>query len=54
MSRTEPTAIAAHNDSDADVRMLLIENSELLDHLTLNRRESAGLVSYSQFQNGGR
>ena len=52
---TPPWAWHRHyNDSDGAVRMLLIENSELLDHLMLNRRESAGLMSYSQFQNGGR
>jgi gentisate 1,2-dioxygenase len=41
-----------YNDSDVDVRMLLVENSGILDHLGLNRRESAGLISYSDFMNG--
>jgi quercetin dioxygenase-like cupin family protein len=50
---TPPWAWHRHyNDADSDVRMLLIENSALLDHLVLNRRESAGLVSYSEFLNG--
>jgi quercetin dioxygenase-like cupin family protein len=47
---TPPWAWHRHyNDADDDVRMLLIENSGLLDHLGLNRRESAGLVTYAEY-----
>lgn len=46
---TPPWAWHRHyNDGDVDVHMLLIENSALLDHLGLNRRESAGLVTYAE------
>lgn len=37
-----------YNDGEGTVRMLLVENSRLLDHLGLNRRDSAGLVSYAE------
>jgi gentisate 1,2-dioxygenase len=35
-----------YNDGDRMVRMLLVENSRLLDALGINERESAGEVSY--------
>ncbi|MED4600632.1 cupin domain-containing protein [Paenibacillus validus] len=37
-----------YNPNDSDVRMLLIENSRLLDSLDANRRESLGLVSFAE------
>jgi hypothetical protein len=33
--------------------MLLIENSGLLGHLGINKRESAGLMTYDEFKKGG-
>jgi quercetin dioxygenase-like cupin family protein len=45
---TPPWAWHRHySDPGVDVRMLLIESSAMLDHLGLNRRETAGLVSYA-------
>lgn len=38
-----------YNDSVDEVRMILVENSRLLDSLGINRRESAGNISYKQF-----
>lgn len=50
---TPPWAWHRHySDTAGDVRMLLIENSGILDHLGLNRRETAGLVSFSDYMNG--
>jgi gentisate 1,2-dioxygenase len=37
-----------YNDGAITARMLLVENSRLLESLGLNQRESAGEVSYSQ------
>lgn len=43
-----------YNASDTEpVRMLLVENSKLLDSLGLNYRASAGLVTYSELQARG-
>jgi gentisate 1,2-dioxygenase len=42
-----------YNTSDQTVRMLLVENSRLLESLGLNRRESAGNISYGELNNGG-
>jgi gentisate 1,2-dioxygenase len=42
-----------YNDGSDTVRMLLIENSGILDHLGLNHRESAGLVSYQDHVSEG-
>lgn len=39
-----------YNDGTDAVKMLLVENSRLLDHLGLNRRESAGLLPYGEFK----
>lgn len=39
-----------YNTGENTVKMLLIENSRLLDPLGLNRRESAGLISYGQLK----
>jgi quercetin dioxygenase-like cupin family protein len=51
---TPPWAWHRHyNDGEADVRMLLIENSGLLGHLGINKRESAGLMTYDEFKKGG-
>lgn len=36
------------NDGDETARMLLVENSRLLEALGLNERESAGEVSYAE------
>jgi mannose-6-phosphate isomerase-like protein (cupin superfamily) len=41
-----------YNSGDTPVRMLLIENSGLLKHLRLNRRESAGLIPYADRPQG--
>jgi mannose-6-phosphate isomerase-like protein (cupin superfamily) len=50
---TPPWAWHRHySDSEVDVRMLLVENSGLLDFLGVNRRESAGLVSFAEFKKG--
>lgn len=38
-----------YNDSDVEVRMILVENSPLLDSLGINQRESAGNISYREF-----
>lgn len=38
-----------YNDGEERVRMLLVENSRLLEPLGLNQRESAGEVSYEEF-----
>lgn len=38
-----------YNDGAEPVRMLLVENSRLLDALGINERESAGEVSYAEF-----
>jgi gentisate 1,2-dioxygenase len=43
-----------YNTSDETVRMLLVENSPLLESLGLNRRESAGNIPYDQLTDGGR
>lgn len=37
-----------YNTGDDTVKMLLIENSRLLEPLGLNRRESAGMISYGE------
>lgn len=48
---TPPWAWHRHyNDSDVQVRMLIIENSALLDFLGVGRRESAGLVTWDEFK----
>jgi gentisate 1,2-dioxygenase len=39
-----------YNTGAGTVRMLLIENSRLLEHLGLNQRESMGLVSYKEYR----
>lgn len=39
-----------YNAGSAEVRMLLIENSRILDALDANRRESMGLVSFKDFK----
>jgi gentisate 1,2-dioxygenase len=50
---TPPWAWHRHyNDSDADVKMLLVENSGILDFLGVNRRETAGLMSFDEFMKG--
>lgn len=41
-----------YNTGDATVRMLLVENSRLLESLGLNRRESAGNITYDEFKGG--
>jgi mannose-6-phosphate isomerase-like protein (cupin superfamily) len=41
-----------YNPGDEPVRMILVENSPLLDHLGLNRRTSAGLVTYDELDLG--
>jgi gentisate 1,2-dioxygenase len=38
-----------YNDGADTVRMLLVENSRLLDALGINERESGGEVSYAEF-----
>ncbi|WP_205419956.1 cupin domain-containing protein [Aeribacillus pallidus] len=38
-----------YNSGDTDVRMLLIENSRLLDALDANRRESLGMISFKEY-----
>jgi len=38
-----------YNDGSETVRMLLVENSRLLESLGINERESAGEVSYDEF-----
>jgi len=46
---TPPSVWHRHyNTGDSVVRMLLIENSPLLESLGLNRRESAGLMTYAE------
>lgn len=51
---TPPLAWHRHyNTSDAVVRMLLVENSRLLESLGLNRRDSAGNVPFETVRNGG-
>lgn len=42
-----------YNTGDQTVRMLLVENSRLLQSLGLNRRESAGNIPYEQLTNKG-
>lgn len=37
-----------YNPGTAEVRMLLVENSRLLDALDANRRESLGMVSFAE------
>ena len=37
-----------YNDSDADVEMLLIENSRLMDGMEGNRRDSLGNISFKE------
>lgn len=37
-----------YNDGSTPVRMILVENSRLLDGLGLNRRESAGNITYKE------
>lgn len=39
-----------YNNGENTVKMLLIENSRLLEPLGLNRRESAGLISYEELR----
>jgi quercetin dioxygenase-like cupin family protein len=39
-----------YNTGDEVVRMILVENSAILDHLGLNRRDSAGLLTYEELQ----
>jgi gentisate 1,2-dioxygenase len=52
---TPPWAWHRHyNTGRTVVRMILVENSRLLSHLGLNRRESAGLLSYKEFKEKGR
>lgn len=41
-----------YNTGEDVVRMILVENSPLLDHLGLNRRTSAGLVTYEELEQG--
>lgn len=43
-----------YNTSDTTVRMLLVENSRLLESLGLNRRESAGNIPFDQLNHGER
>jgi gentisate 1,2-dioxygenase len=43
-----------YNDGADTVRMLLVENSPLIDALGLGERESAGEVSYEAYVNGTR
>lgn len=51
---TPPWAWHRHyNTGNSTVRMILVENSRLLSHLGLNRRESAGLLSYEEFKRKG-
>jgi gentisate 1,2-dioxygenase len=40
-----------YNDGAERVRMLLVENSPLIDALGLGERESAGEVSYAAYVN---
>lgn len=48
---TPPWAWHRHyNTGSSAVRMVLVENSRLLDHLGLSRRESAGSVTYEEFK----
>jgi len=42
-----------YNDGAATARMLLIENSRLLEALGLNERESAGEISYGELPPAG-
>lgn len=42
-----------YNTSGETVRMLLVENSPLLESLGLNRRESAGNIPYRQLSDEG-
>jgi quercetin dioxygenase-like cupin family protein len=42
-----------YNTSDTTVRMLLVENSPLLQSLGLNRRESAGNIPYKDLPTSG-
>lgn len=42
-----------YNTSDTTVRMLLVENSPLLQSLGLNRRESAGNIPYGDLPTSG-
>jgi gentisate 1,2-dioxygenase len=37
-----------YNDGGSMVRMILVENSKLLDTLGINRRESAGNIAYGE------
>lgn len=37
-----------YNESDTEVRMILVENSPLLDSMGFNRRESAGNITYAE------
>lgn len=50
---TPPWAWHRHyNTGDDTVKILLIENTPLVDYVGLARRESAGLVSFAQFNDG--
>jgi quercetin dioxygenase-like cupin family protein len=51
---TPPNAWHRHyNSGTGTVRMLLVENSRLLEGMGLNRRESAGNISYDEFRGQG-
>lgn len=41
-----------YNDGAEPVRMLLVENSKLLDALDLNQRHSAGNIAYKELEQG--
>lgn len=43
-----------YNDGEETVRMLLVENSRLLQSLGLNRRDSAGNIPFDQLPREGR
>jgi quercetin dioxygenase-like cupin family protein len=38
-----------YNSGEESVRMLIVENSGVLEHLGINRRESVGLMTYSEY-----
>ena len=41
-----------YNDGQDSVHMILVENSRLLDGLGINRRETAGNITYAEYENG--
>jgi quercetin dioxygenase-like cupin family protein len=47
---TPPWVWHRHYAGEGTVRMLLVENSRLLEHMGLNRRDSAGSISYAEFK----